>query len=370
MEQKLCPGCDEPVIDKVPPCPLQCRATQCRAFQKKPVYDFETMPIVWVLGGPGSGKSEQSRRMAHTYGLHHLSVGDMLRAEIVRGSDRVRCFNSVMKRGGLVPNDVVLALLKEAVHQGAANGARGFIIDGFPRERSQGLSFERFVGPASLILYLEASAETMFNRVTDRKKTPGRVDETPDAMKLRLETFMAHHDKIYELYKFRLVKINANGTVDQVAGQVKRVMDDFLRQVDALKAKKALDAQKAEKAKKIEQAKREAYVKPARAAPSKKSSPHGSGSKKGSATKVGGVGKTGHPAKPAAPAHTGSATSKPGTPVPPGSPAQPKTPTSKPGSPAQPGSPSKPGSPAQPGSPTKPGSPPKPGSPTKPGSKK
>ncbi|KAJ8729703.1 hypothetical protein PYW08_001284 [Mythimna loreyi] len=340
MEQKLCPGCEEPVIDKLPPCPLQCRTEQCQSFKKKPVYDFEIMPIVWVIGGPGSGKSEQARRISNMYGLNHLSVGEMLRAEVAKGSDRVRCFKSVMGRGGLVPNDVVLGLLKEAVLQGAANGSKGFVIDGFPREKSQGLSFERFVAPASLILYLEASAETMFNKIKDRKKAPDRVDETPDAMKLRLETFMQHNDSVYEIYKFRLVKINANGTAEQVSGQVRGVVEDFLKRVEALKVKKALEAQKAEKAKKLEQAKRDAYVKPARAEPSKdrKTSKPVSAKKSRSATKT-------------------VTSSKPATPAQPGTPSKPGTPT-KPGS--QPGTPSKPGTPtkgSQPGSPQKPGSP-------------
>ena len=117
--------------------------------------------VVFVLGGPGSGKGTQCEKIVARYGYTHLSTGDLLRAEVASGSARGVELKT-MESGALVTLDVVLGLLKDAMLR-AAPTARGFLIDGFPRELEQAKRFEAevraaplFVVPTSFLLLTSA----------------------------------------------------------------------------------------------------------------------------------------------------------------------------------------------------------------------
>lgn len=99
------------------------------------------MPIIWVLGGPGSGKGTQCARLVERYGFQHLSSGDLLRDEVASGSDKGKELSEMMVKGILVPRAVVLDLIKQAMLK-ALESAKGFLIDGYPREVEQGVDFE------------------------------------------------------------------------------------------------------------------------------------------------------------------------------------------------------------------------------------
>lgn len=102
------------------------------------------MPIIWVLGGPGSGKGTQCARLVERYGFQHLSSGDLLREEVASGSEKGKELNEMMKKGILVPREVVLDLIKQAMLKNV-NTAKGYLIDGYPREIEQGVDFEKEV---------------------------------------------------------------------------------------------------------------------------------------------------------------------------------------------------------------------------------
>ena len=109
-------------------------------------------PVIFVIGGPGSGKGTQCDKIVaksvsvfmrgstvtifcSRYGFCHLSSGDLLRDEVASGSDRGKKFQEIMKSGQLVPLVEVLGLLKEAMNKNQT--AKGFLIDGYPREASK-----------------------------------------------------------------------------------------------------------------------------------------------------------------------------------------------------------------------------------------
>lgn len=89
----------------------------------------EKAPIIWILGGPGSGKGTQCARIVEKYGFSHFSTGDLLRAEVASGTDKGKELAEIMKRGDLVPNQEVLDLLQRAMHE-ALGKSHGFLIDG------------------------------------------------------------------------------------------------------------------------------------------------------------------------------------------------------------------------------------------------
>ncbi|CAK1549604.1 unnamed protein product [Leptosia nina] len=189
--------------------------------------DTSKKPIVWVLGGPGSGKGTQCEKIIAKYGFTHLSTGDLLRAEVKTGSDRAKCLTAIMERGELVPNDVVLDLLKEAIIA-RAEESKGFLIDGYPREKSQGIAFEKAIAPVTVIIYFEASTETLTKRLLGRAASSGRADDNEDTIKLRLKTFLENNDLVLAQYPDKIKRINAEDNVDSIFAQVQQILDPLV----------------------------------------------------------------------------------------------------------------------------------------------
>jgi len=98
--------------------------------------------IVFVVGGPGSGKGTQCAKIVEKYGFTHLSSGDLLRDEVASGSPKGKELTAIMESGQLVSLETVLDLLKTAMIKRAAD-SKGFLIDGYPRELEQGKKFEK-----------------------------------------------------------------------------------------------------------------------------------------------------------------------------------------------------------------------------------
>ncbi|XP_075991895.1 adenylate kinase isoenzyme 1-like isoform X2 [Anticarsia gemmatalis] len=189
-----------------------------------PPVSIANKPIVWILGGPGSGKGTQCEKIIAKYGFTHLSTGDLLRAEVKSGSDRAKNLTAIMEQGQLVPNDVVLDLLKEAMEARAAK-ANGFLIDGYPREKSQGIEFEKAIAPVTVIIYFEASCDTLTKRLLGRALSSGRADDNEETIKLRLKTFLDNNQQVLDQYPDKLRRINAEQGVDAIFAEVEQILD-------------------------------------------------------------------------------------------------------------------------------------------------
>merc|ERR1712042_305516 len=141
-------------------------ALERKNIDKTPLKDAK-LPVIWVLGGPGSGKGTQCDKIVEKYGYTHLSSGDLLRAEVQSGSERGKILTEIMKAGKLVPLFVVLDLLAEAMLS-KLSGSKGYLIDGYPREVQQGKEFEAEILPCTKILYFDVSDATMTERLLNR----------------------------------------------------------------------------------------------------------------------------------------------------------------------------------------------------------
>uniref|UniRef100_A0A8B9PWU4 Adenylate kinase 1 n=1 Tax=Apteryx owenii TaxID=8824 RepID=A0A8B9PWU4_APTOW len=166
--------------------------------------------IIFVVGGPGSGKGTQCEKIVQKYGYTHLSTGDLLRAEVSSGSERGKKLKVIMEKGELVPLDTVLDMLRDAM-LAKADVSKGFLIDGYPREVKQGEEFEKKIAPPTLLLYVDAGKETMVKRLLKRGETSGRVDDNEETIKKRLETYYKATEPVITFYKSR-------GIVRQVSG--------------------------------------------------------------------------------------------------------------------------------------------------------
>jgi adenylate kinase len=105
---------------------------------------LKSAKIIFIVGGPGSGKGTQCERIVKKYGYTHLSSGDLLREEVKSGSDRGKQLNEMMQKGLLVSNQTVLDMIKDAMLKSIST-SKGFLIDGYPRQIDQGLEFEKQV---------------------------------------------------------------------------------------------------------------------------------------------------------------------------------------------------------------------------------
>ncbi|XP_044848963.1 adenylate kinase isoenzyme 1 isoform X4 [Mauremys mutica] len=177
--------------------------------------------IIFVVGGPGSGKGTQCERIVQKYGYTHLSTGDLLRAEVNSGSERGKKLSAIMEKGELVPLDTVLDMLRDAM-VAKVDVSKGFLIDGYPREVKQGEEFEKKIAPPTLLLYVDAGKDTMVKRLLKRGETSGRVDDNEETIKKRLDTYYKATEPVITFYEKRGIvrKLNAEGSVDDVFVQV------------------------------------------------------------------------------------------------------------------------------------------------------
>jgi len=198
-----------------------------QVIERKPGVDqLKSTKIIFVVGGPGSGKGTQCERIVQKYGYTHLSTGDLLREAVQSKSERGEQLNALMKEGKLVPIEVVLDLLKENMVKNA-DKSKGFLIDGYPREVPQAEKFEQLIAPCNLVLYVKASDETMTKRLLHRGQTSGRVDDNAETIKNRLQTFHNQTLPVLDLYQKqnKVAEVNSELAPDEVFKQVETVLD-------------------------------------------------------------------------------------------------------------------------------------------------
>ena len=164
--------------------------------------------------------------MVDRYGYTHISSGDLLRAEVASGSERGNKLNEIMKKGALVPNKVVLNMIKEAMLAQVAT-SNGFLIDGYPRKVEQGVEFERDIVPCSMCLYIDASDKTMKERLLSRGKSSGRSDDNEESIKQRLRVFHDATEPVIAYYdkQGKLKTINSENSPDEVFAECKKIID-------------------------------------------------------------------------------------------------------------------------------------------------
>ncbi|KAK5977658.1 hypothetical protein GCK32_009289 [Trichostrongylus colubriformis] len=185
------------------------------------------VPIFFIVGGPGSGKGTQCEKIVAKYGLSHLSSGDLLRAEVKSGSPRGAKLNKIMGAGELVPLEIVLDLIKEAMLKEVAKGSKGFLIDGYPREVKQGEQFEREIQEAKSVIFFDVAEDILVKRLLHRAKTSGRADDNMETIKKRLKTFTNATAPVVSYYekKKKLIRIKADGAVDEIFAMVCQHLD-------------------------------------------------------------------------------------------------------------------------------------------------
>lgn len=210
------------------------------------------MDIV-LLGPPGVGKGTQGELLAQRLRVPRIATGDVLRTARREGTPLGRKAQAAMDRGDLVPDDVILGIMKEAL---ATDGARrGSILDGVVRTVPQAEGLERVLDElgrrVDAVVLFEAPEDELVRRLSarttcDRCQTPytgrepgercekcggtlvRRADDEPDAVRNRLRVFREQTAPVIEWYHSngsRVVPVNAVGAVDEVTGRVLRALE-------------------------------------------------------------------------------------------------------------------------------------------------
>lgn len=188
------------------------------------------MPLdLLLLGPPGAGKGTQAKRLVREHGIPQISTGDMLREAIAAGSELGLRVKPILDSGELVPDALMVDLIRERLARPDTGG--GFVLDGFPRTIAQAEALDdmlREIGRRlAVVLELQLDEEEAVRRLLGRAREEGRSDDTPDVVRNRMRVYREQTEPLvaYYLAEGTLVGVDATGSIEHVAAEIERVLD-------------------------------------------------------------------------------------------------------------------------------------------------
>jgi adenylate kinase len=184
---------------------------------------------ILLLGPQGAGKGTQGRLISAEYGIAHIATGDILRAAMADGTELGRRVKPIYDSGGLVPDDVMIALIRDRLV--SYDAAHGFVLDGFPRTAVQAEALDEMLEeigrPLSVVLEFQLPEEVCVERLSLRASEEGRADDTPESIRRRLRLYHEQTEPLIEHYRARgnLVGIPADRPVEDVFAEIQRVLE-------------------------------------------------------------------------------------------------------------------------------------------------
>jgi adenylate kinase len=210
--------------------------------------------IIVLLGPPGAGKGTQGERIAQRLGIPKIATGDVLREAIRNGTEQGLAAKAYMDRGDLVPDDVILGIMKDVLSSPAA--AKGAILDGVVRTVPQAEGLMKLVGElgrkVDKVLFFDVPDDELIRRISGRTvcdqcqtpytgREPGtacpkcggklvrRPDDEPDAVKTRLNVYRAQTEPVIEWahdHDLDVAQIDATGDIDVITKRAMRTLEE------------------------------------------------------------------------------------------------------------------------------------------------
>lgn len=208
-----------------------------------------------IFGLPGAGKGTQAETIVETYGVQHISTGDMFRAAMASGSELGKQVKDIIDRGDLVPDDVTNAVVKDRLAQADVK-ASGFLLDGFPRTIDQAKALDQMLVdielPLDAVINIDVDPSLLIDRLSGRficrtcgatyhkifnpTKVEGtcdkcgghdfyqREDDKPESVKNRLTTNIEQGAPVIEHYR-------AQGLIHDINGgqEIEKVSEDIIK---------------------------------------------------------------------------------------------------------------------------------------------
>ncbi|MEN2985525.1 MAG: adenylate kinase [Thermodesulfovibrionaceae bacterium] len=208
------------------------------------------------LGAPGAGKGTQAKKLVEKYGIPQISTGDLLRAAVAEGTALGKEAKAYMDRGELVPDSIVLGMVKERISQDDCK--KGFILDGFPRNVAQAEALDKMLSemsiPLDLALNIDVPFEDLMKRLTGRRtcrvcgqmyniyysppKVDGkcdkcggelfqRDDDKEETIRKRLEVYRAQTEPLIDYYSKKGIFQNVEGigSIDEIFNSICAVLE-------------------------------------------------------------------------------------------------------------------------------------------------
>ena len=219
------------------------------------------MKAIVLLGAPGSGKGTTAEKIEVESGYAHVSTGDMLRSAVKQGTEVGKLAESYMKRGELVPDDVMIKVIEERLDSGGQDAS--YMFDGYPRTIAQAdlleSSLEGRSGSLDVVVFLDAPRDLLISRLTGRRVCKGcgrsfhvvnippkkegicdscggelyqRPDDNEDTIVNRLEVFNQQTESLVARYEEKglLVRVDSSQGADKLAREVAKILKNGSRQ--------------------------------------------------------------------------------------------------------------------------------------------
>jgi len=192
---------------------------------------------VLMIAPPGAGKGTQGALIAAHFDVPHIATGDLLRDHVARQTDLGRAVRQHLERGELVPDEIVLDMVREAAVAAKAAGG-GYVLDGVPRNMTQARALYlmgRELGmTAHVALHLAAADRELMRRLLARAALEGRSDDTEEVIRQRLKLYHDVTHPIVSWYGERgiLLSVDAMRPVEQVAREILTALEAMRPVVD------------------------------------------------------------------------------------------------------------------------------------------
>ncbi len=187
-----------------------------------------------LLGPPGAGKGTQAQQLETRYGITQLSTGDMLRSAVAAGTEVGQRCKAIMDEGGLVPNEIVVQIISERID--APDCAKGFILDGFPRNVAQAEALDEMLEAKKMtldvVIEIVVDEACLLDRIVKRREdNPDavRADDNEETLKKRLVVYREQTEPLRPYYEKqgKLMKVDGMLSIEEVTRQIHDIVEKY-----------------------------------------------------------------------------------------------------------------------------------------------
>jgi adenylate kinase len=171
-----------------------------------------------LVAPPGAGKGTQAAKLAEHYEIAHLSSGELLRQEVRADTEIGRAAVDYLRRGDLVPDELMFEMLAAPVLQASRRG--GYVLDGFPRNLRQAEAAYQTAKEVEgielqAVIHLDVAPEELTRRLLSRAERDGRSDDSEEIVKHRFEVYVLETEPLLVFYRERGLVLEVNGEQDE-----------------------------------------------------------------------------------------------------------------------------------------------------------
>jgi adenylate kinase len=187
------------------------------------------MIIIILFGPPGAGKGTQAKILIEKHYIIQISTGDMLREEVNSGSRLGKTAKSIMDKGDLISDDIIMSIIEERITK--PDCQKGFILDGFPRTLNQAIALDNLLENKKInidqIIEIEVDEDLLFERIEQRKTESDLVrnDDNTEVLKNRVLIYKNDTRPVLEYYRDlkRLKTVDGMRSIERVSEDIKKL---------------------------------------------------------------------------------------------------------------------------------------------------